>query len=139
MPTGPEYFYRIVDARRSGFTLGLFEEEKWYSSTEVTTYRYEVIKRTQCGVWLDVCGRKKFVKTDTRKKFACPSLEEAIESFRKRKAAQIRIYQNRATNAQESLVILENKIRRTEGGQQWQYQNGSWGSNDLKQLGLSTY
>jgi hypothetical protein len=51
-----------------------------------------VLRHTPKGVWLDTwLGRPRFVRHDTRKKYAHPTMEAAIDSFRRRKARQIAI------------------------------------------------
>jgi hypothetical protein len=58
---------------------------------ELQVSKYRVTKETPKGVWLDFYGTKKFVLRDARKRWACPTQEEARESFIHRKQRQIGI------------------------------------------------
>ena len=52
-----------------------------------------VIRKTLCGVWLELPfgSGKRFVRKDARKRYACPTKDEAIDSFIARKRRQTRI------------------------------------------------
>lgn len=50
--------------------------------------RYPVIKETPKGVWLNVYGSRKFVLKESRKRFACQTEAEALNSFIARKKRQ---------------------------------------------------
>ena len=59
---------------------------------------YEVLKHTPKGVWLHcpfedngVHGSRKFVRRDSRKRWACPTKAEALESFLQRKRRRVEI------------------------------------------------
>jgi hypothetical protein len=57
-----------------------------------TIERCRVIRHTPKGVWLDTwLGRPRFVRYDTRKKYAHPTMEDAIVAFRRRKQRQVEI------------------------------------------------
>lgn len=86
-------FYRFQELRYSGSVVMLARHE------------YPVISETACGVWLDVLGRKRFVRTDARKRFACPTEDEAMESFRARKRRQIRILRHQLAAAEAALRL----------------------------------
>jgi len=50
-----------------------------------------IIKKTPKGVWVSLgYDDKKFILDDARKRWAYPSIKEALESFRIRKERQIR-------------------------------------------------
>ncbi len=66
-------------------------EEPCGREIQVWLRRYPVLKRTPKGAWLDINARRRFVLAGARKRYACPTIEEARESFLARKAAQRRI------------------------------------------------
>lgn len=57
-------------------------------SIELIAYHYPIIKRTQCGVWIELWrgGKRKFVNLESVKKWACPTMADARESFYRRKS-----------------------------------------------------
>lgn len=61
---------------------------------------YPVLKTTAAGVWLDVYGDKRFVLNAARKRYACPTIEEALASYHARKARQIRILRQQLVRAE---------------------------------------
>lgn len=77
-----------------------------HSRVVVNLKEFDVIKHTRCGVWLDVFGTKKFVKTKARKRWACPSRREAYESFLARKKKQKRILESQLDRVEQSIHII---------------------------------
>lgn len=72
--------YYSVCINADGDTFGkspLYVEARWYPVT----------RRTPKGAWIG----GKFVKLNARKKYACETLEDAIESFIARKEKQVKI------------------------------------------------
>jgi hypothetical protein len=59
------------------------------------------------GVQLDFYGEKKFVLKDARKRFACPTPEEAMESFIARKKRQRGILKAQLVHVEEAIDIAE--------------------------------
>ena len=56
---------------------------------ELKLNEYKIIKRTRCGVWINLdYGRKKFVNLTANKKWACETEEQAKKSFKMRKIRQ---------------------------------------------------
>jgi len=55
------------------------------------------------------CGDKKFVLTGATKRFACPTKEEALKSFKARKRRQISILEAQAKHAREALHKAEGR------------------------------
>jgi hypothetical protein len=71
---------------------------------------FEVVKTTKHGVWLREIippfdGETRFVLSGARKRFACPTEEEALASFRSRKHCQIAILQANIRLAQRALAL----------------------------------
>jgi len=103
----------------------------WYRVTEVKTYAgvhilvhtLRVLKTTPKGVWFDDFGRRRFVLTGARKRFACPNLKEAVESFKARKQRQITILTSQLGHANDALERIE----------QWE-KTGSFSFGGLQEL-----
>lgn len=92
---------------------------------KVELYQYPIVKTTSRGFWIykgvffppqdfelycsDFKGRLRkdcrFVLLDSRKKFACRTKEEALDSFRARKRAQIKILERRLKEAEIALNL----------------------------------
>lgn len=68
---------------------------------------FAVIKVTQAGQWLQVYGKKKFVLNTSRKKFAYPTRELALESFIARKTRQIGILKAQTIRAETALKAAQ--------------------------------
>lgn len=62
---------------------------------------FPVRKRTPKGAWI----YDRFVLLTARKKYACETLEEAVESFLARKTRQASIYQHRLNDAKRAKHI----------------------------------
>lgn len=69
---------------------------------------YQVTKETPKGVWLE--GRR-FVLRGARKRFACPTVEEAAESFVARKRRQINILRAQLRHAEAALATAESGFK----------------------------
>jgi len=89
-----EYWYRLVDR---------LEGDEYTTFVTVRACKLAVIKHTPQGVKLIGInhgrGNPRLVLHSSRKKWACPTLEEAVASFIARKKRQARIYAARAANA----------------------------------------
>lgn len=96
----PEHWYRYEDRLYS-------RGEGEPSELRVTLRMYEVIKTTPKGVWLMSFGPNRFVLKDARKRFACPTIEEAKASFIARKKRQISIYTARVHQAEHAVRKIE--------------------------------
>jgi hypothetical protein len=88
-------YYRYQETRYSGGTLMLLKSS------------FPVIKETPTGVWVSVFGQRRFVKTDAKKRFACPTESEALESFHARKRRQIKILRAQLAAAEAALQLKE--------------------------------
>ena len=68
--------------------------------------RYFIVKRTDCGAWINALGTRKFVNLKAKKRWACETEAEAAESFFARKRRQLAILRgqiDRVTRAVEKL------------------------------------
>lgn len=99
-----EYLYRYQDWQASGgvdewgYSLGP-------SKTYVSLMTFRIIRTTPKGVWINYGCTEKFVKLDARKRFACPTKEEALESFLARKQRQKRILSSQLQNVVSAIHI----------------------------------
>lgn len=72
-------------------------------------HKYNVIKHTKCGVWLDTgYGGKRFVLSGARKRYALPTLEEAKKSFRARKEKQLKILKAQVQKIESAIWEIDN-------------------------------
>ena len=106
-----DIWYRYMETQYAA-PLDEYERPMGNGSVQINLTEYHVIKETPKGVWLRHTGFlmynwKKFVLLGSRKKFACPTKEEAMVSFIARKRAQIRIYKDRLESAEMALAIVE--------------------------------
>lgn len=100
-------------------------EDKVYSTCEISpsgaeTYsttpvrleleEYEVVKQTQCGFWIDWAFSKKWVSNAGKKRYAYPTKELALKSFRFRKERQISIHQKIIKRAIQALRLADSII-----------------------------
>ena len=100
-----EKFYRYEDKLEYSWD---YEFEIVTSSIVVITLlEFDVIKHTPCGVWLSVYGTKKFVKTKARKRWACPTKKEAMESFLARKNKQKRLLEGQIDRVEKALYLAK--------------------------------
>lgn len=108
-----EVLYRYVDRV---FSRGVneFDDPLPGYTLRVELREYQIVKRTPSGAWiyvgysfpipLPLDGRdKRFIRLTARKKFACETKEEAMESFRARKVRQIEILRARLRKAEDAL------------------------------------
>ena len=102
--TFEEYFYRIEDK----LCAGSIDEYDNCGPPQVYVqlYKYGVLKHTKCGTWIDVYGERRFVLKDARKRFACPTIAEAKEQFKHRKARQMSILRSKIHNIETALNKL---------------------------------
>ena len=95
--TPPEYWYRVEDR---SYSIADEWGDHCYTRTEIQVHRFEVIKHTPKGVWLNLLfGDRRFVLASANKRFACPTVEEAVASFIARRTRQAQIYEARAKQA----------------------------------------
>ncbi len=107
-----EVWYRYEDARYAA-PVDEFDRPIGSGELKVHLRQYEVIRHTPKGVWLRGArsgpwdfrdGR--FVLKDARKRFACPTIDEAKQSFIARKQRQARIHRARVNQAEEAIRLV---------------------------------
>ena len=99
-------WYRMTDFR----TAPPYNEDgdaTGRSTPNLRVEQFPVIRFTPKGAWLDVYGAERFVRREARKRFACPTLEEAKESLRARKKRQLSLLEAQARSTREILDMLE--------------------------------
>jgi hypothetical protein len=80
-----------------------YEDSRTTNGIHVYLREFHVIKYTEKGAWIEQYGQERFVLKDARKRYACPSKEEALESFRARKKRQILILTSQLERAKLAL------------------------------------
>lgn len=89
--------------------------DEWDRSTgpgtlEVKLRRYPILKRTPKGAWIDTglgLLQPRFVLLEARKRFACPTEPEAMESFIQRKRQQLRILKTKVARVETALRLIK--------------------------------
>ena len=83
-----------------------YQESLTTSGPIVNLIEFKVDKLTPFGAWIwQPGGTRKFVRTDARKRYACPNKDEALISFQARKTRQIKILKRQLKNAERALEI----------------------------------
>ena len=97
-----DIWYRY-EARRYSVTIDP-DMEIFGTRPELTECRFEVTRVTPRGVWISHARYSltppRFVLVDARKRFACPTAAEALESFLARNARHRGILQARIAEAE---------------------------------------
>lgn len=93
---GLGYWYRIND-----------DWDRWRGGACPTVEKVPVLKYTKCGAWVETfLGRRRFVNLKTTKRWACPTIGEAIESFEARKKSQESRLKRQLQECQEQLAAI---------------------------------
>lgn len=80
------------------------------SRVELVMLKLPILKHTPCGVWIGEYGNKKFVNLRAKKCFACPTVEEAMESFLKRKERQRGLILTQLERVKTAIDLIRKKI-----------------------------
>lgn len=75
---------------------------------ELVLMEFPVLRETRCGVRLT---DGKFILKQARKRFACPTKEEAMESFKRRKEVQISILKAQLRSAEWDFALARSEAR----------------------------
>lgn len=104
-----ECWYRYED-HHTAPPLDEFDNPVGRGGVVIEQLRYEVIKYTPKGVWIRqvasygwFADNKRFVLRSARKRFACPTVEEARVSFLARKKKQLSILSARAQDVRDAV------------------------------------
>lgn len=98
-------WFRYDEVRYASMT-DEFDNPVGSSRVSVELTQYTVDHETPKGVWLRVGFSTKFCRKDARKRFACPTQEEAMASFIARKQRQLRILEAQANDVRQALVLV---------------------------------
>lgn len=109
-----EVWYRYEDMRWAP-PLNEFDEPVGSGRSDIRLLEFEVLKHTPKGVWVGSWSNKRFVLTSARKRYACPTKQEALDSFIARKKRQQTILRNQLQHVKTVLAMAENK----EGRYKW--------------------
>lgn len=109
-----EVWYRYEDSIVSSFDT----EYEYVVARRVRLdlIEYRVIKHTPKGVWLELGIDKRLVLRHSRKRFACPTKEEALESFIARKECQIRILEDKLKMTKSALAQAQHRSSPSSNG-----------------------
>ena len=109
-----EYWYRYVDKLQTGSGLSYGSSDYFINkpSVGIELEKYEVIRKTPKGVYLRINEYRYFANGKTerwvglavQKRFAHPTLQEAQQSFLRRKKAQHLLYEDKSIIAREAYV-----------------------------------
>lgn len=100
-----EYWYRYED-HRTAPPLDEWDQPVGRGEVHIGQLRYEVLRHTPKGVWIryvTMFNDERFVLRDARKRFACPTVEEAQISFMARKKKQLSILTVRAQDVRDAV------------------------------------
>jgi hypothetical protein len=81
------------------------QHNEYSSKLRLVTYR--VVKVTPKGVWISDYGRKRWVSSTARKRFAHPTEEESLLAYRHRKVAYVKHARARLERAELELQLAE--------------------------------
>lgn len=101
-----EYWYRFEDVKYAG-PVNEFGELDGPGHVELRLLSFKVRRETPRGVQLDMGCSIRFVSRTTHKRFACPTIAEAAESFRARKHRQRKIHQAWIDRVNVALSLLD--------------------------------
>ena len=104
-----ECFYRYEDVRYSN-GMDMFDNPNPGYSLRVQLSQYPVIKYTPKGAWINVYGDKKFVLLSAKKRYACPTKEEALECFMYRKKRQLSILNAKVRQVEHAIQLATNGV-----------------------------
>jgi len=100
-----EVMYRYYDVQYAS-PLNEYDEHTGPGKVAIELMTFDIIKYTKCGVRIDdYTDKGKFINLNSRKKFACATKEEALESFIHRKERQMVIYKSQLRQATQALEL----------------------------------
>lgn len=111
-------YFRIEDYRTAGACDEFGDPIPGSGSPAFRLRTFVVQKTTPKGVWLKAAygdfatgDAPRFVLASATKKFACPSIEEAFQSWLARKAAEKRIYMARVKHVDDALNKISSSLK----------------------------
>jgi hypothetical protein len=104
-PTGTPVLWRC-EAKRYSYVIDADADRYGVTDPRLEMWWWEIDRATAKGAW--VAGR--FVLLTATKRWACPTEQEALESFMARKKKQIRILSTQLKRAEADLAFAYSKI-----------------------------
>jgi hypothetical protein len=109
------YLYRYEDSATRHFDP--FEEEfTGPLHVSINCYSYDIVKETPKGVRILYCGSVRTVLDGSRKKFACRTRQQALESFIARKNVQIAILEQSLLRTQTARDLARKALEEVQNG-----------------------
>lgn len=102
--------YRYEDFRWAA-PLDEWDNPVGKGRADIRCLEFPILKTTPKGVWINNYGPKRWVRLDAHKRFACPTKEEAMESFKARKKRQRSILKAQLSHLDEVDKIMEERDR----------------------------
>jgi hypothetical protein len=104
-----DVWYR-VEAQLVSAGVDEFDNPLGPSQVRICVRKYPVVKTTPKGVWLDVYGDKRFVRREARKRFACPTEQEAHLSFIARAERRCRILEAQTATTRRGIALAKRAL-----------------------------
>lgn len=76
----------------------------------IDAWWYPVVRETPCGVWVLHQGKEKFILNGDGKRFAYPTLQLALKSFRARKRRQIGLLRHQLSHAEAAFAWVKQEL-----------------------------
>jgi hypothetical protein len=107
-----ERWYRYEIVRYSN-GVDEFDDPLPGHSVAVEVRDFMVLRHTPKGVWIETwAGDKRFVLKDARKRYACPTKEEALDSFIARQRRRVSILEAQAQDSRIGMQIAKELVAR---------------------------
>ena len=103
----PVHWYRY-EVRHYAPPLDEFDNLTSEGRSELVLMELPVLRETKCGVRL---RDGKFILKQSRKRYACPTKEEALVSFKRRKEVQISYLKRQLASAEGDLALADGEAR----------------------------
>ena len=103
---GDEIYYRYEDFRQAA-PMDEYESPTGEGRPDIQLFIFKVLRHTPKGVVIDLDGGDRFILSAARKRFACPTKEEAMESFLARKNKQLEILRSQINHVKHVIEIAE--------------------------------
>ncbi|UMO76015.1 hypothetical protein [Planktothrix phage Pra-JY27] len=123
--SGGVVLYRVEDIRYAAPADEFGDPQPGRGTFVLVIHEHQVARVTPKG-WRLKCGR--FVLREANKRFACPTVQEAFDSYEARRNRQIRILEARLQDARLGTVVLRRARSQFEAGKlrSWQEVRASW-------------
>ena len=102
-------WYR-VEAQLVSAGVDEFDNPLGPAQVYIYVRKYPVVKVTPKGVWLNVYGSKRFVRQEVRKRFACPTEQEAHLSFIARAERRCRILESQLASTRRGIALSKRAL-----------------------------